>query len=209
MIADALILMFSIMGGLSLGYFFTDVIQPIHLMGAGFLFFLLFMFWILIRIKAGSNFGSRSSSSSITGQGRIKSPMEAIEVVNDRLKGYRTWEQVQVDTEYTKGTRKKIVNKKSGELETHWAILSEMKLSKLPVLIIYSEHEDTIVDYEPVPPALRRDELFKDFDPIKLERVMSRGYDKEEEEQEEKKEAQFDFNINDNRDEEESGGWFS
>ena len=207
-LVDLMILGLSVVGGLVIGWVFTDVVTTFHIALAGFVFFSLIMLIFLMKAKSSSNFGS-ATARKLTGK-KVDSPMEAMRRVNQKLKQEVAWEQISVDTTYTKGERKWMVNKKTQELEPHWAILSEMKESKLPVLIIYAQHRDSIEKYEPVPPALRRDDMFKDFDPIKLERVMSRGYREDKEEKKENQKADIDFNIKDERkaEEDSGGGWF-
>lgn len=204
MIKDLAILSFAIMGGLIVGWVFTDTVETIHLMIVAGLLGTVFAFALVIGVRSSTDLGGKTSINR--GNPDIKSQIDAVKRVNEILDDTE-WEQVKVDPSYTKARRKKLVNKKTREFEPHWAILAKMKISKQPVVVVYSSAEDMVVDYDPVPPAFRRADLFEEFEPMELSRMMSRNYDEEKEEKKEEA-AKFDFNINDNRKDEDSGGWF-
>lgn len=164
------------MGVLTLLNVFFGIVSGTILLIAGVgstILFIIAAAYILWPTGDGSRTGN--GGGLFSGEERYDDWLSVAHRINEKL-DHPEAEQIMVDMAVMDADRARFMDKKTQEWKPHWSVLSQLKHSTETVRIIYDVKEDKIASWNSNPSPLERDDLFANFNPDHLQRVMSRKY---------------------------------
>jgi hypothetical protein len=184
---------------------FTPFIAAFHTAVIGFgMFLLVLLAGIYVFLPDG---GTGSRSGGWRGSETPDTFYEVAARINELLEEDAEWEKITIDPGIIEFDSEEFIHKKTKELRPHWSFLSELKNTKLDVRVIYDVKKDDIRQWTPNPSPERRRDLFAGYDPVRLQRLMSRSYEDDEEDEQDAVEVNFSARSSPQRRTEDEDGW--